>query len=102
VIVGQDPARGQDHAVLESHRNFIDIQYTISGHERIGWEAASECEAESPYDAGRDLQFYDNRPRLWVDVPADHFAVFFPTDAHAPLAGDQSPRKAVVKVAVKW
>lgn len=102
VIVAQDAARGENKAILESHRKYIDIQYTISGHERIGWQAVGDCDATTAFDSGRDLQFYDNRPRQWVDIPADHFAVFFPNDAHAPLAGDQSPRKAVVKVAVTW
>ena len=38
--------------------------------------------------------------RVQVDAPAGSFAVFFPADAHAPLAGDGDVRKAVVKVAV--
>jgi beta-galactosidase beta subunit len=34
-------------------------------------------------------------------VPAGHFAIFFPEDAHAPLAGEGHLVKAVVKVAVE-
>jgi beta-galactosidase beta subunit len=44
--------------------------------------------------------FYD-RPTTWLTLSAGQFAVFFPEDAHAPLAGQGGVHKAVVKVAVK-
>jgi beta-galactosidase beta subunit len=34
-----------------------------------------------------------------VAVPPAHFAIFFPEDAHAPLAGRGMLKKAIVKIA---
>jgi beta-galactosidase beta subunit len=35
-------------------------------------------------------------------VPTGHFTIFFPQDAHAPLAAEGALRKAVAKIAVDW
>jgi beta-galactosidase beta subunit len=36
-----------------------------------------------------------------VSVPRGSFAIFFPEDAHAPLAGRGALTKAIVKIAVR-
>ncbi len=38
-IVAQENSRKEDDAYLEAHRQYIDIQYIISGDEYMGWEA---------------------------------------------------------------
>jgi YhcH/YjgK/YiaL family protein len=86
---------------LEAHRKYIDIQYVTLGHELIGWERIEECAGKGlGYDADNDIEFYGNPPSLWFPVPAGVFAVFFPEDAHAPLAGETPVRKIVVKAPV--
>jgi YhcH/YjgK/YiaL family protein len=103
VIVGREPARGRQRAKLESHRKYIDIQFTVAGAEEIGWKSTPECSAiESPYDAEKDVGFFGDIPESWFAVKPLSFAVFFPEDAHAPLAGQGDLHKAVVKVAVRW
>ena len=52
------------------------------------------------YDAGKDVEFYEAKPSLWIPVPSGIFTVFFPEDAHAPMAGTEAMLKMVVKVAV--
>jgi biofilm protein TabA len=37
-----------------------------------------------------------------VATPPGTFAIFFPEDAHAPMAGEGLIHKVVVKVAVDW
>ena len=75
------------------------IQFVIDGADSIGWLPAAECQRiATPYDGGKDVGFYYDRPQTWVLVPAGYFAVFFPQDAHAPLAVEATIRKAVVKV----
>ena len=93
--------RGHDGARLESHRRYIDIQLTLDGAEEIGWTPLHACAAPTgPYDDARDIRFYDDRPESWIAVPPGHFAMFFPEDAHAPLAGRGALRKAIFKIAV--
>jgi biofilm protein TabA len=93
--------RGRDGARLEAHRRYIDIQYTIEGDEEIGWRPLADCGAPAGgFDETRDIGFYDRRPASWLSVPAGTFVVFYPDDAHAPLAGQGVIRKAIIKVAV--
>ena len=52
------------------------------------------------FDAAKDITFFHDRPECWLSVPAGRFAIFFPEDAHAPLAGRGTLKKAIVKIAV--
>lgn len=103
VMIVRETARGRQRAKLESHRKYIDIQFTVAGAEEIGWKPTPECSAiESPYDAEKDLAFFGDIPESWFAVKPLSFAMFFPEDAHAPLAGQGDLHKAVMKVAVDW
>ncbi len=93
--------RGRAGAALEIHRRFIDVQYTLAGMEEIGWRDLASCaEPEGAFDAGRDIGFFRDAPLSWIAAPPGYLAVFFPDDAHAPLAGTGPLRKVVMKVAV--
>ncbi len=84
----------------ESHRRYHDIQYVITGVECMGYAAASGLRLTEPYDAGRDVMFYDGVGDA-VTVRAGCFALFTPLDAHAPTAMVGSPtlvKKVVLKV----
>ena len=99
VIVDRSPGRGQAGARLEAHQRYIDIQLCISGQEEIGWRARQQCASVSaPYDAERDIMFFDDAPTLWLPVAAGEFALLMPEDAHAPLGGIEELHKVVVKV----
>jgi beta-galactosidase beta subunit len=128
IIIGRDEGRGRKGARLESHRRYIDIQLTLAGPEEIGWLPLPDClahlkqrssfvqpverasshapskasGADEPYNADRDIAFYSAQPETWLALPPGTFAVFYPDDAHAPLAGRGPLVKAVAKVAVEW
>jgi len=103
VLVARDPGRGRAGAKLEAHRKYIDIQYVIAGDEVIGVQPTVECKAiAEPYNPARDIIFFADKVEKWISLPPGTFIVFFPEDAHAPLAGDGEVHKAVVKVAVDW
>ena len=101
-IVSRDQGRGREKSLLETHRCYIDIQFVVSGEECIGWLPLSDCRrVSSPYDADNDLAFFFDRPATWLAVSPGNFAVFYPEDAHAPLAVQGPIHKVVVKVAVE-
>lgn len=103
VLVGEDAGRGQAGAPLEAHRRYIDIQYVVRGVDAMGWRPLAECkQPRAEFDTAKDIVFFDDTPATWFDVPQGSLVVFYPSDAHAPLAGTGTPRKAVVKVAVEW
>ena len=101
VSIDHREGRAHDGARLEAHRRYIDIQYTIEGAEEIGWLPLSLCETPAaPFDTDRDIIFFADRPSSWLTVPPGRFAIFFPNDAHAPLAGHGILKKAIAKIAV--
>jgi YhcH/YjgK/YiaL family protein len=99
-IIEDTTGRGREASPLEYHRRYIDIQYVVSGEETFGWSAIAECNApKGEFDSSRDIGFYNDQPSNWVKIPAGYFAIFFPEDCHAPLAGDGAVQKIVIKVA---
>jgi biofilm protein TabA len=101
VSIDHQEGRGEDGARLEAHRRYIDIQYTIDGSELIGWmPLARTSSPDGDFDETKDIGFFADRPSTWVAVPPGSFAIFFPHDAHAPLAGRGLLKKAIVKIAV--
>jgi YhcH/YjgK/YiaL family protein len=101
VILDRKHGRGREAARLEAHRRHIDIQFTIGGDEEIGWTPLASCAApDGAFDEAKDIIFFRDAPSAWLRVPRGAFAIFFPEDAHAPLAGRGALVKAIVKIAV--
>ena len=86
---------------FESHVDFIDIQFTISGVEGIDWSPRSLLEKEGAF--GNDVQFWRPPADGYTTLlqSAGRFAVFFPEDAHRPKvqSGQSAPvKKVVIKI----
>ncbi len=101
-IVEAGEGRTRQKARLEAHRRYIDIQFTYKGTEEIGWKHYNDCqEIREPYSAERDIEFFADTPNLWLPLPVNTFAIFFPEeDAHAPLSGIEPVQKIIMKVAI--
>jgi YhcH/YjgK/YiaL family protein len=100
--ISKNAGRKRDEAKLEAHQQYIDIQYVIAGDEEYGWRRTSTCkEVDQPYDAEKDIAFYNDAPTTWKKVPPGYFTIFFPQDAHAPVVGEGEIHKVVFKVAVQ-
>lgn len=100
VNIMREKGRGLEAAKFETHRRYIDIQYLAEGSDLMGWMHAVPGMKGLGYDSGKDYELYSDRPAIWVPVPVGHFAIFFPEDAHAPMAGTEFMVKAVAKVAL--
>jgi YhcH/YjgK/YiaL family protein len=102
-VVVKGKGKGKTGTRLETHDQYIDVQYSLSGSDVVGWERRAACGGCSQgYDMAKDLEFYSNPVTKWVDIPERCFGIFFPEDAHAPLGTDGEVYKVVVKVAVDW
>ncbi|MBI1174200.1 MAG: DUF386 family protein [Sideroxydans sp.] len=100
-IVEQVPGKTREMAKLEAHRRYIDIQLVLEGDEQMGWKPLADClNPVSEHSAEKDIRFFHDAPASWVAVPPDHFCIFFPEDAHAPLVGSGQIKKVIFKVAV--
>jgi biofilm protein TabA len=99
-IVEHVPGKARAQARLECHRKYIDIQLVLDGIDEMGWKPLADClNPVSDYNAEKDIQFFHDAPASWVAVPPDHFCIFFPEDAHAPLVSVGQVRKVIFKVA---
>jgi YhcH/YjgK/YiaL family protein len=91
-------------ARFEGHKKYIDLQYILSGEERILLTRLDDLSPSIPYDEEKDIAFY--KPQQWGEIvlEAGMVAVFYPKDLHAPglspASGPSTVRKTVVKVRV--
>ena len=89
---------------LEVHRKFIDIQFLVSGKEKVFFGDISDFAVKVPYNAEKDAEFLDGNLQDFTLLRPGEFAVFFPEDAHKPgcKAGESAGEveKVVVKVPV--
>lgn len=87
----------------EAHKKYIDIQYLLSGEERIAVAPVAEMDEEVEARPESDIWFYRGKTDD-ILLTGKRFLVLFPQDAHAPciaVHGTPAPcRKCVVKVRV--
>jgi biofilm protein TabA len=86
---------------FECHNTHIDIQIVYEGVERVGWRSRSNClMPRGEYSAEKDVLFFEDAPELFFELKPGHFAIYFPNDVHAPMIGEGTIKKLVVKVRV--
>ena len=93
---------GRESARWEAHREYVDLQYIISGGEVIDWAPSARLAAVGDYNGEKDVQFYAAAPaNVALPMIEGLFAFFFPSDAHRPMISNGSDyfiHKAVVKI----
>jgi len=48
--------KGQENAVSETHRKYIDIQFTVSGCDTFGWDEQAFCTPDPEgYNTDKDV-----------------------------------------------
>lgn len=86
----------------ESHYNYVDIQFLISGAEKIGVARLHPDNIIAESKPEHDIVFYQQVVNeSVVSFRPGMFAVFFPHDIHRPCCQDGEAaqiRKAVVKI----
>jgi biofilm protein TabA len=99
-IVTENPTKDYDSTIWESHRNYIDLHYVISGREKIGVCPVTKLMVIKQYDPAKDLANYSGTGKLYYAAPGTFF-LFFPSDGHRPniTPGDKkTDKKIVVKI----
>ena len=86
---------------FECHDKHIDIQVCIKGVETIGWKPRAKCVVTNgDYNAEKDVQLFADAPDMFFQLTDGQFVIFYPEDVHAPMIGDGSIKKLVMKVKV--
>lgn len=91
-----------EEAKWEVHRKYIDIQYVITGDEKMGYGLLSDFNKTiTPYDDNKDVAFLEGKNYNYVDVKEGNFVIFYPNDVHAPMlnyADSRAIKKVIVKI----
>ncbi len=88
-------------ARMETHHQFIDIQIPLGEVETMGWKSADQLtKPTGPYNAEKDITFFEDSASNLIKVKPFEFAVFFPEDGHQPGIGDATYKKIIVKLRV--
>lgn len=99
-IVTEAPSKDYDKTAFESHRKYIDLQYVITGEEKMAKAPLASVTVNKPYDVTPDIAYYTGDGKIY-SVPAGTFMLFFPTDAHRPNitpGGNKVVKKIVIKI----
>lgn len=90
-----------EEQVLEVHRKYIDIHILLEGEETIGWKPLADCSNEvKVYDADGDCALFGDAASAYVRMLPGQVMIVWPEDAHAPIIGQGSIRKLIVKVKI--
>jgi biofilm protein TabA len=101
----EGPTKELENTRWEAHLKYIDIQYVVKGREKIGVAPLSKAVITEPFNAEKDIGFYEvPEPdcKYYVAEPGTFF-IFFPQDAHRPcikIKGSDSDKKIVIKIKV--
>ena len=108
IIKGKDlfvnitTAKGKtpDEAVMETHKEMIDIQIPLDEEETYGYLPLEDMPDDIPYNAEKDITKYPDLPgSSYVTCRPGMMAIFFPQDGHAPcIANAPEIKKAIFKV----
>jgi biofilm protein TabA len=86
-------------AKFECHNKYVDIQLCIRGNEQMGWKPREKCtQPKGEYNAEKDVLFFNDTPDMFFSLTDGQFAIFYPTDVHAPMIADAEVKKLVIKV----
>ncbi len=107
VNVQDAPVKTAAEARFETHRRMVDIQVPVSGDEVHGWLPSSLLPA-SVYDEQTDMTLYltlaeaeaAGLPATRYVLRKGQFAIYMPTDGHAPAITPTPMRKAIFKLRV--
>ncbi|MEC0237006.1 YhcH/YjgK/YiaL family protein [Paenibacillus kribbensis] len=105
VLVQEYDTKPEAECRWESHREYIDIQYIVSGREQINYAPLDQLTGGSDYAADKDKINYESlvSPGSSLQLGAGQFAVFFPEDGHqACIRSGQTEhvKKMVIKVKI--
>jgi YhcH/YjgK/YiaL family protein len=102
-LVQRYDTKPHDQGVWEAHRRYIDVQFMVAGHERMGYAPLTSLTVTHPYAPDTDCEVLTGNGDVITAAPGT-LVIFFPQDAHMPCLACGHPQpvaKVVVKVAVE-
>jgi len=100
VFISENPTKDLDSTQWESHKNYVDLHYVVSGEEMIGDCPVTKLTVTKPYDPSKDIANYAGEGKIYPAKPGTFF-IFFPSDGHRPAitpGGNKPDKKIVIKI----
>ena len=95
-------AKAPEDGKFEGHRNYIDIQYIVSGIETIEVVDIEKAAIKTEYNEVKDVEFYhDNAKSTVAVVESGEYGILYPNDIHKPGIEYKPLPSAVKKIVVK-
>jgi YhcH/YjgK/YiaL family protein len=102
VSVAEYETKNIEQGKWEAHRKYLDIQFIISGKEKMGYAPINEMKVKSEYNQEKDILFLEGEGN-YLAANEGTFLVFYPEDAHMPgikAEKQQFVKKAVIKILI--
>lgn len=105
-IVSEYTTKEVNEYGYEAHREYIDIQYLITGEEKICCLPLEYLQETKPYNEENDAAFYKEATFKSQEliIGNGYLTILFPQDGHMPQMCVKEPstvKKVVVKVKIK-
>lgn len=78
-VVSEYETKKIEKGLWEAHRKYIDIQYIISGKEKIGYACIEDMKSSIDYDEKNDILFVKGQGD-YITVNEGTFVLFTPKD----------------------
>ncbi len=94
-------SKNEEDTRFEAHQKYADIQYLVSGEEKIGVLKLEQTNVIVPYDEAKDIAFFTAPQNNYRQASPKVFFIFFTRDAHRPCVKMNSNalvKKVVMKV----
>ena len=89
-----------ENTKIESHKRFIDLQYTFQGNELMG--VAGAVTPSNEYDPVKDrTNWVTSEPVTYSPAAPDRFFLYFPKDMHQPSVKADGPAEPSRKIVGK-
>ena len=99
--ISEYTAKASQDGKFEGHREYIDIQFIVSGTETMELVDITRATPNTEYNEVKDVEFYANEENATVAlVTAGDYGIFYPSDIHKPGIMYKTP-SAVKKIVVK-
>ncbi|MCR5262168.1 MAG: YhcH/YjgK/YiaL family protein [Candidatus Gastranaerophilales bacterium] len=100
IYVNIDEYETKQSSFPEAHRNYLDIQIILKGHEKIGYADYKTGKTEIAYNPEKDIEFL-SADCEFLKAYKGRFFIFYPQDIHQPCITDgekSNVKKAVFKI----
>ncbi len=100
VAVTDNPTKAFEQTAWESHRKMIDLQYVITGAEKMDTAPVAGAKVTEAYNDAKDVAHYEIDGTIY-EARQGMFFLFFPADAHRvniKVDGVEHDKKIVIKI----